>query len=177
MLGRRVSSQGRKGIMKNYLVAWITAWCLGSFLVAPFDFALNLKEGSERSYVMLYPSPLPFLLALGIQKCLTLPQLSATSVSQRVSWRLPMSLFAILFIAGAGLFIFSDPLIRLAIVVGAMVSLVALLPRLPRRQVAESLIALFLILVIVNAAYRSLYPLLLDPHNLLPPNGPTPPGH
>jgi len=171
------SLTGYKGMMKNYILAWTATWCLGSFLVAPLDYsALNLATSETQLWRMLYLSPLPLLLALGMERFLSHPKFSA-SVSQCVSRYLPTLIPALLSVAGASLFIFSDPVIRLAILLGTMVSLLALFVRFPRLQVARILIASILILVLVNAAYRSLYPLLLDPHNLLPPSGhqPIPP--
>jgi hypothetical protein len=171
------SLTGRKGIMKNYLVAWTATWCLGSFLVAPISYsALSPATSETQLWRILYLSPLPLFLALGMEKCLTLHEFSINSISQGASRYLPMLLSALLFVAGVGLFTFSNPIIRLAIVLAATVSLLALSTLYPRRQIAQILIASILILILVNAAYRSLYPLLLDPHNLLPPSGPAIPG-
>jgi hypothetical protein len=171
------SLTGRKGIMKNYIVAWTATWCLGSFLVAPLGYsALSPATSETQLWRMLYLSPLPLLLALGMEKCLTLREFSTNNISQSASRYLPMLLSALLFIAGAGLFTFSNPIIRLAIVLAASIAVLALSTLFPRRQIAQILIASILLMILVNAAYRSLYPLLLDPHNLLPPTGPTIPG-
>ncbi|MGA8904649.1 MAG: hypothetical protein WB661_06540, partial [Candidatus Bathyarchaeia archaeon] len=59
----------RRGITANYLIAWIAAWCVGSILVAPSGLnPTNPAVNETGLWRMLYVSPLPFLLALGMEK-------------------------------------------------------------------------------------------------------------
>jgi cytochrome bd-type quinol oxidase subunit 2 len=71
----------------------------------------------------------------------------------------------------AGLFLFDDPLVRLAILTAVVVAVIVVEFRFPRYRTARSFLAVILILLLVNAAFRSLYPLLLDPHSLFGPVG------
>jgi hypothetical protein len=59
-----------------------------------------------------------------------------------------------------------SPILKLVTVLAAL-ALTFLLTRLvPAHQVVSTLILAVLVLIVVNGAFRSLYPLLLDPHNL-----------
>lgn len=159
----------RSGVARNYLLAWVAVWCLGSILVAPIGFnPANPAVSESELWRMLYVSPLPFLLAMGMDRCLDFSKRLETLVgSEQVSRKQPVLLSAILIAFSAGLFVSENVLVRLLIVLGVLVALVLIVVRFPRYQVGRILIVSFLILLLVNAAFRSLYPLLVDPHNLL----------
>lgn len=162
------SMTGRGGIARNYLLAWIATWCFGSILIAPIGFyPVNQAISETQLWRMLYVSPLSFLLAMGIERCFELSKrLETLDGRGEISRRQPILVSFILTAFSMGLFISGNALIRLVIVLGALVTLALIATRFTDHQVVRILIASFLILVLVNAAYRSLYPLLLDPHNL-----------
>src|SRR5208282_3293109 len=106
-----------EGIIRNYLLAWIAAWCFGSIIVAPLGYNYaNPLVGETELWRMLYISPLPILLAMGIAKCFDLTKHLDTFGIDRNSRRLHTLLSAIFIVAGGSLFIFSDPLLRLVVV-------------------------------------------------------------
>lgn len=159
----------RGGIARNYLFAWITTWCLGSILVAPIGYYPASPAISETFlWRILYVSPLPLLLAMGMERCLELSRrLETLEGSAQLSRKQSIFLPAISIAFGIGLFVSENALVKLVIVLGVLATFVLALVRFPRYQVGRMLIASFLILLLVNSAYRSLYPLLIDPHNLL----------
>jgi hypothetical protein len=165
---------GRGGIAKNYLVAWTAIWCVGSILTAPLDYNPgNFAVSEPQLWRMLYLSPLPILLALGVEWLLNVPKiLVPMHGSGVVSRKLLIFLCVPLVALGVGLFLEPSVILRFGMVLGAMLVLLFLVTRFPKYQIARILIASVLILVLVNAAYRSMYPLLLDPHNLIPPGTP-----
>jgi hypothetical protein len=117
---------------------------------------------------MFYVSPLPLLLAMGMGRCLEFSKrFEAPGGIERVSRKQPIILTGILVAFTAGILICENMLVTILLVLGASVVLALILIRFPRLPVARMLITMFLMLVIANATYRSLYPLLLDPHNLL----------
>jgi uncharacterized membrane protein YoaK (UPF0700 family) len=116
---------------------------------------------------MLYVSPLPFLLALGLEKCVSLSKRTISGGSQNISYRVVPVLSFVPFVAlGAVLFVIWDPTIRLLLVASALVLALVLAAMLPSYRTVDALIVSVLILVLLNATFRSLFPLLLDPHNL-----------
>jgi len=159
----------QRGFVRNYLLAWITVWCLGSILVAPVGYNPVYPLISESElWRMMYISPLPILLALGIERCIdATKKFDAHDGNQYFSLRQPILLTAMFAAFGAGLFIFWDQTVRIVMVLGTIGAILFLEVRYPKNRVSRILIASFLILLLINAAYRSLYPLLLDPHNLL----------
>ncbi len=159
----------RRGITTNYLIAWIATWCVGSILVAPLGYnPTNVGASESGLWRMLYVSPLPFLLALGLEKCVSLSKRTiASGGSQNISSRAVPVLSFVPFVAlGGVLFVIWDPNIRLLLVASALVLALVLTAMLPSYQTVDVLIVSVLILVLLNAALRSLFPLLLDPHNL-----------
>jgi len=166
------SLSGRQGGARNYVVAWVVTWCIGSFLVAPSGYnATNPGLSETGLWRMLYVSPLPILLALGWEKCLDISK-RCQIPSLGKKWPLKSHLTSLALIAvSAGLFLFEDPLVRLAILTGVVVAVIVVGFKFPRYQTARSFLAAILILLFVNAALRSLYPLLLDPHSLFGPAG------
>jgi len=166
------SLSGRQGGARNYVVAWIVTWFIGSILVAPTNYNPTNPGLSETGlWRMLYVSPLPILLALGLEKCLDISKRWQTP-SLGEKWPLKSYLASLALVAvSAGLFLFEDPLVRLAILTGVVVAVIVVEFRFPRYQTARTFLAAILILLLVNAAFRSLYPLLLDPHSLFGPVG------
>ncbi|HKM76089.1 MAG TPA: hypothetical protein VJZ32_06700 [Candidatus Bathyarchaeia archaeon] len=157
------------GIARNYLFAWVVVWCVGSIMVAPMGYnSTNPTVGETLLWRMLYVSPLPILLALGIQRCIDFSRSFEAFIGTGGAGRLQhIPFITLVILCGAGLFVFSDPLVRLAIVIAEVASLAFFSKRFSKYQAVRVLVASLLILVLINAAYRSLYPLLLDPHNLI----------
>jgi hypothetical protein len=159
----------RRGITSNYLIAWIAAWCVGSILVAPSGFnPSNPGLGESGLWRMLYVSPLPFLLALGMEKCLSITKQPITPESSKsFLFRVVPSLSMAPFVAaGAGLFVFWDPNVRLLLVVAALIMALFLVVSLQKYRGLDVLIVSVLALLLFNVAFRSLFPLVLDPHNI-----------
>ena len=159
----------RRDIIGNYLIAWIAAWCVGSILVAPSGFnPANVGLSETGLWRMLYISPLPFLLAMGLEKCISTARMPVSTVSsQTIRLRvIPLLSLAPFIAVGAGLFIIWDPNLRLLLVASALVLTFLLMVIQPKPRTFDVLLVSVLILLMFNAAFRSLFPLLLDPHNL-----------
>ena len=159
----------RRDIIANYLIAWIAAWCVGSILVAPSGFnPANVGLSETGLWRMLYISPLPFLLALGLQKCISTARGQMGSVSsQTIRFRLvPMLALAPFIAIGAGLFITWDPNVRLLLVASALILTFLFMVVQPDFRTFDVFLVSVLVLLLFNAAFRTLFPLLLDPHNL-----------
>lgn len=165
------SLSGRRGIGKNYLLAWIAVWCIGSVLVAPQGYnPANPATSETQLWRMLYLSTLPILLALGIDECLTFCKRQWESNKINLAFQKPhLLLVSPIILFSIGLFISQDSLLSLLMLLGGVLSVFLLLVRIPRRDAARILLFSFLILLLVNAAFRSLYPLLLSPQNLFNP--------
>jgi hypothetical protein len=157
-----------EGVMRRYLLAWIAVWCVGSIMVAPIGYSsVNFSVSESELWRMMYISPLPFLLALGLEKCLDLSKrLDIFGEDKRISRESWMLVSGVFIVLGGGLFEFSDPFLRLAIALVGFSSLLLFTRRFPKYQGLRILLISILILIVLNAAFRSLYPLLLDPHNL-----------
>jgi len=158
----------RQGIFANYLLAWIATWCVGSILVAPLGYNLVNTAISETGlWRMLYVSPLPFLLAFGCMKCIEASRVpDPEDIPIQHSRLLQIACIALLLALGGGLFAFWQVYARLLIVILAIALSLLFLIRFPRNEVLQMLVVTVLLLLVVNAAFRSLFPLLLDPHNL-----------
>jgi hypothetical protein len=164
----------RRGITASYLIAWIAAWCVGSILVAPSGLNPTNPALSETGlWRMLYVSPLPFLLALGMEKCLSISkQLTTPESSKSVLYRVvPLLSIAPFVAAGAGLFMIWDPNVRLLMVAAALILVLPLIVSLPKYRTLDALFVSVLALLLFNAAFRSLFPIVLDPHNIFPSAG------
>jgi len=156
-----------EGVMRKYLLAWIAVWCVGSIMVAPIGYSVNFSVSESELWRMMYISPLPFLLALGLEKCLDLSKrldiFGEDNPISRQSW---MLVSGVCIALSGGLFVFSNPILRLALVLVGLSSLLLFARRFPKYQLTRILLISLLVLIVFNAACRSLYPLLLDPHNL-----------
>jgi hypothetical protein len=162
------SLSSHQGAAKNYILAWTAIWCVGSFLVAPIGFLpMNPAASETQLWRIMYASPLPFLLAMGLEKCVDLSKkLDPLRGTFPVSRQQPIIISVLLVVLSATLFAFQDPFVRIAIILVAVAIVLLLSIRFPQYQAVRILTIAFLVLVIVNSAYRSLYPLLLNPHNL-----------
>ena len=159
----------RRDITANYLIAWTAAWCIGSILIAPTGINPTNPGLSETGlWRMLYISPLPFFLALGIEKCITLSMRPISTPNPMDNLSQVMSVFSILpsLAVGVALFLFPDANVRLLLVAAALIAALVIVVRLPNYRCLEVLIVSVLVLVLFNAAFRTLFPLVLDPHNI-----------
>ena len=169
----------RRDIAANYILAWMAATCVGSILVAPSGFnPASLGSSETGIWRVLYDSPLPFLLGLGLEKCIRISKrpinVNTLSSSESILARLMPLLSIIPFaVTGAGLFIFWDSNIRLLLVTAAFVLALLLIVMLPNYRTLDVLVILVLALLLFNAAFRTLYPLVLDPHTIYVPPGTT----
>jgi len=162
----------RQGIAANYLLAWIVTWCVGSILVAPVGYhPVNPAISETGLWRMMYVSPLPFLLAQGFEKCIQASRVDHSIDATHSEFTRPLQMASVVpFLAlGGGLFALPQPIFRLLIVLLALGLTLLFLVRLPGYQVLQVLVVTVLVLLLVNAAFRSLFPLLLDPHNLPSP--------
>jgi len=146
----------------------MVVWSIGSILVAPVGYDPTRPAQSEpQIWRMLFVSPLPILLAFGVKKALELTgRLETVTLTTRL--RIQNSLASTLPIAICAAFLvaFPSPVVKLVVVLGALTTCLLLaLKQGPRAT--KTLIAVTLLLIVTNAAFRSLYPLLLDPHNLV----------
>jgi multisubunit Na+/H+ antiporter MnhG subunit len=160
----------REGVSKDYMIGWIATWCFGSILVAPYGYQpANIAISETQLWRMLYLSPLPFLLALGIERCGDFfRRWEKNPVEPHAPIQLLVIVFALLAAASAGFFILVDPLLRLLVLLASVAAMTLMMVRFPRYrlQIARVLLVSILLLFVANAAFRSLFPLLLDPHNL-----------
>jgi len=157
------------GRMKQYLLSWVIVWCLGSILVAPIGYyPANSAISETLLWRMLYLSPLPILLALGVGKCMCLTSRFVLPVHPRFPRLQSPILLASIGAFSLPLFIFTTAGIRLSSVIVGSLVVAFLTHRFGFRDSAKVLTIIMLVLIVVNAAFRSLYPLLLDPHNLYP---------
>jgi hypothetical protein len=159
------------GETRRYLLAWVVVWCLGSVLVAAIGYLPADAAISETQlWRMLYLSPLPILLALGVRKLMNLSSQFVILGPRRFARLQPIILSAAIALPSLSFFFFATPLIRLASVIAGMVAVGLLTYRLHLKDSPKFMISIVLILIVVNAAFRSLFPLLLDPHNLYLPS-------
>jgi len=159
----------RRDITASYLLAWIVVWCIGSILVAPSGFNSSTPGiGETGLWRMLYISPLPFLLGLGMEKFLSLAKSLTASVNQASlpSRSMPIVPMVPLLIAGSALFLFWDANVRLLLVIAALILTLLIFVRLGNYGGLEVLMASVLVLLLFNAAFRTLFPLVLDPHSI-----------
>jgi hypothetical protein len=159
----------RRDMITNYLIAWTVAWCIGSILIAPTGLNPTNPGLSETGlWRMLYISPLPFLLALGMEKCVSILKGTTLAPNPTGMFSKVLPVFSMLpfLAAGVGLLLFLDANVRLLLVVAALIMALVFVVRFPNYRVLEALIVSVLILLLFNAAFRTLFPLVLDPHNI-----------
>jgi len=159
----------RRDLTANYLIAWVLAWCIGSILIAPTGLNPTNPGLSESGlWRMLYISPLPLLLALGMEKCITISRQPRSTANQtNITFQIVPVLAVLPFLAtGAALFIILNAMVRLLLVALALIVALILVARFPNYRCLEVLMVSVLVLVLLNAAFRTLFPLVLDPHNI-----------
>jgi len=157
----------RSDLMSRYLLAWTVAWCIGSLLVAPSGFNPHAPSFSETDlWRTLYDSPLPFLLTFGIYGVVDISKRLAVSLNPSNKVLETISLCGVILLASVPLFLFDSALIRLGAILSAIILLGMMTRVSPTPRMVRILVAFFLVLVVLNGAFRSLYPLLLNPHNL-----------
>jgi uncharacterized membrane protein len=164
----------RRDITTNYILAWMAASCIGSILVAPSGFnPASLGSSETGIWRVLYDSPLPFLLALGFEKCISVARrpMSLSSSESILSRVVPLLSMVPFVVTGAGLFVFWDSSVRLLLVIAALILALLFMFILPSYGTLEILIVSLLALLLFNAAFRTLYPLVLDPHTIFIPPG------
>jgi len=166
----------RRDIAANYLIAWTAAWCIGSILVAPTGLnPTNPGLNETGLWRMLYISPLPFLLALGLDKSLSFSrQLVPPTNTSRIAQFGPSFSVLPFLASGTALFWFLDANVRLILVAAALVVALLLLVRFPNGRLSRVLLMTVLVLLLFNAAFRTLFPLALDPHNIFSSAGGAP---
>jgi hypothetical protein len=166
----------RRDITASYMLAWMAASCVGSILIAPSGFTPTNPGFSETGiWRVLYDSPLPFLLALGLEKCISISKRPISpSNSENIRSRvIPLLSMAPFVVTSAGLFMFWDSNVRLLLVCAALVLALLFMVMLPNYRPLDVLIVSLLALLLFNAAFRTLFPLVLDPHSIFVPPGTT----
>jgi len=166
----------RRDMTANYLIAWVAVWCVGSILIAPSGINPTNPGLSETGlWRMLYISPLPFFLALGIERCVSItkrpiPTVTSTGILSRI---VPVFSTVPFLVSGTAFFLFLDVNVRLLVVTAALIVALVLVVKFPNYDWLEALTAVVLILLLLNAAFRTLFPLVLDPHNIFIPVAPA----
>jgi len=159
----------RRDMAANYLIAWTAVWCIGTILIAPLGMNPSNPGLSEAGlWRMLYISPLPFFLALSMEKCISFSKLPVSSLNATgvLSQVLPVLSILPSLAAGAALLLFLDGNVRLCLVTAALVVALVIVVRFPNYRCLEVLTVSVLGLLLFNAAFRTLFPLVLDPHNI-----------
>jgi hypothetical protein len=159
----------RNDSLSRYVLAWIVVWSVGSILAAPVGYYPSHPELSETQlWRMLYLSPLPILLAFGIRYIMQLSRRldPMTSLSRHATTWTFFAVVGVVALLSAFIVAFPLPIMKLIAVVIALLLVCFLSRSVTPSRTASILIAIVLILIVMNGAFRSLYPLLLDPHNL-----------
>jgi hypothetical protein len=155
-----------KDNLSKYILAWIVTCSIGSILAAPIGYNPISPELSEpQLWRVLYISPLPMLLAFGIEKAWELVgRLQIATPNRLRAPYFPSILSTAL--CGALLVISPSSIVKLVAVLAALAACLVLAFK-QGPQAAKTLVIMTLLLIVANAAFRSLYPLLLDPHNVV----------
>jgi cytochrome bd-type quinol oxidase subunit 2 len=115
---------------------------------------------------MLFLSPLPILLAVGVKKLVDLSRgLAIPLGAGGITWAQPTLISAVICAASLPLFLFTTPLVRVISLVSGAVAILLVTLRHRANSSARIMIIIVLILILVNAAFRSLFPLLLASYN------------
>jgi hypothetical protein len=155
-----------KGFLGKYVLAWIVACSIGSILAAPVGYDPTSPALSEPLlWRVLYISPLPILLAFGIEKAWQLVERLQIATPSRLHAHYFTSILTAALCSGL-LVISTSPIVKLVAVLAALTACLVLAFK-QGPQAVMTLVVMTLLLIVANAAFRSLYPLLLDPHNLL----------
>jgi hypothetical protein len=155
-----------EGDTERCMLVWIAVWCLGSFLAAPLDYHPTEPAISETLlWRMLFLSPLPVLLALGVKKCIDLSSHLAVWPRNLTAWTRSIGFSAAICASSLVLFLTASPSLRLISFIAAALVVFFLTPSSQAGTSGKTLLLIVLVLIIANAAFRSLFPLLLNPHN------------
>jgi len=166
IIGAYVLSGSTDSIVRRYMIAWIATWCIGTVLIAPSGYnPLNWGISETGIWRMLYVSPLPFLLALGVGKIYDFSKRIENVDGRTSDLGAGLTLAALALLSGI-LVLSSNPIVRLVVVLTAVTAVTFLCARF-KSSPLRILLASLLLMILVNAAFRSLYPLLIDPRNLL----------
>ncbi len=142
---------------KVFMLSWMVVAGIGTF------FAVTLETEIWRIW---YLQPLWLLGATGIRGLL---QMGNSIWNDQASYLVPARTALILGIAGLAVF-FLDPVVGSAIFYVAAFSIVLIHlggQRANARMILVSAFVLFVLVFFLDHALRSLYPLILDPHNYL----------
>jgi len=147
----------RASTYKVFMLSWMAVAGIGTF------FAVTLNTEIWRIW---YLQPLWLLGATGIRGLL---QMGNSIYNEQASYLVPARTALIIGIAGIAVF-FLDPGVGSAIFYVAAFSIVLIHlggQRANARTILASAFVLFVLVFFLNHALRSLYPLILDPHNYL----------
>jgi hypothetical protein len=142
---------------KVFMLSWMVVAGIGTF------FAVTLETEIWRIW---YLQPLWLLGATGIKGLL---QMGNSIWSVQASYLVAARTALIISIAGIAVFLL-DPVVGSVIFYVAAVSVIVIHLRGQRanaRTILASAFVLFILVFFLNHALRSLYPLILDPHNYL----------
>ena len=157
MAGVVLMIRERSSCYKIFMLSWMVIAGIGTF------FAVTLETEIWRIW---YLQPLWLLGATGIKGFL---QISNSTWSGQASYLGVARTAAILGIAGIAVFLL-DPVVGSVIFYVAALSIVLIHlggQRASTKTVLASAFILFVMVFFLNHALRSLYPLILDPHNYL----------
>ena len=147
----------RASSYKVFMLSWMAVAGIGTF------FAVTLNTEIWRIW---YLQPLWLLGATGIRGLL---QMGNSIRSGQASYLVPARTASIISIAGIAVFLL-DPAVGSVIFYVAALSIVLIHlggQRANTKTVLASAFILFVLVFFLNHALRSLYPLILDPHNYL----------
>jgi cytochrome bd-type quinol oxidase subunit 2 len=117
---------------------------------------------------MLFVSPLPILLAFGVESIVGVWRGLGPSAADHelIIMRKSIVVIGASALCGAVMVVFPSLILKLFTVLAALALAFVLTRFIPANQAVSILIATVLILTVINGAFGSLYPLLLDPRNL-----------
>jgi hypothetical protein len=147
----------RSSSYKIFMLSWMVVAGIGTF------FAVTLETEIWRIW---YLQPLWLLGATGIKGFL---QMSNSAWDGRASYLIAAKTPLIIGIAGLAVFLL-DPVVGSVIFYVAALSIVVIHlggQRANAKTILASAFILFVLVFFLNHALRSLYPLILDPHNYL----------
>jgi len=103
-----------------------------------------------------------------MEKCLSVTKQPVNPQNPKniVFRAVPLLSMAPLVAASAGLFVILESNVRLLLVTAALILSLLFTIKLAKYRTLEALLVLVLALLLFNAAFRTLFPLVLDPHNI-----------
>jgi hypothetical protein len=157
-----------KGSIGRYLSGWLLVSSVGVVLAGMVGYNPN-QPGPPDPLIwrVLYVSPVFVLLASGVEMIFHLSAKLEPANSTRPvrigEVAIPVGIVAVL----SGLLVASSsPVLNLVVVVVALAVTFLVAWWISEPRTVRILVAIIILLVVVNATFRGLYPLLLDPHNL-----------